>query len=209
MAKLQFDISGLAGTLFPQAFGVKRGKPFDPSQAQEPTIRAEADFEDLPESNDDEGTEFVNMRNSLQAVNPLTGKAYFMPIRLGGVLLPNEPTITITPSKNILKTKLTGSTRKGTVKELTSIEDYDITIRGIAINLKSKLVYPEDEVKALHDLFLRNESLEIECALTNLLGIYRIVIEKGPILTEMRGVQHAQAYEFQCVSDEDFRLELL
>ncbi len=207
MAKLQFDINGLAGTLFPQAFGVNRGKPFDSNQAQEPTIREEAAFEDLPESNDDEGTEFVNMRNSLQAVNPLTGKAYFMPIRLGGVLLPNEPTIVITGRKNILETPLVGSTRKGTVKELISIEDYDITIRGIAINLKSKLVYPEDEVKGLNDLFNLNESLSIECALTNLFGIYRLVI-KQVSFPEMRGVQHAQAFEFNCVSDEDFILEL-
>lgn len=205
---IEFDISSIATRLFPQTFGVNRGKPFDGNQAQEPSIRKEAAFEDLPKSDDQEGTEFVNVRNSLQAVNPLTGKAYFMPIRLGGVLLPNEPTIVITGRKNILETPLVGSTRKGTVKELISVEDYDITIRGVAINLKSNLVYPEDEVKRLHDLFNRNEALEIECALTNLFGIYRVVI-KQVAFPEMRGLQHAQAYEFQCVSDEDFILELL
>jgi hypothetical protein len=45
------------------------------------------------------------------------------------------------------------------------------------------------------------------CALTNLLGIYRLVITSFE-LPEMIGIQHAQAYQFTCISDEDFLLEL-
>jgi hypothetical protein len=146
------------------------------------------------------------MRNTLNAVLP-TGQSIFMPIRLGGVLLPNEPTIRITGQKTIVETALAGSTRRGTVKELISVDDYQVLIRGIAINYSSKLIYPEDQVKALHDLYLKNESLLIECALTNLLGIYRLVI-KSVDFPEMVGVQHAQAYEFTCISDEDFDLEI-
>jgi len=203
MAKVNFSITGI----FQNTFGIGRGKPFDSSKADTPGIREEQPFEDLPASSDDEGTEFVNMRNSLSANNPITGAPFFMPIRLGGVLLPNEPSIIIIAKKNILETALVGSTRRGTVKELIAVEDYEITIRGIAINYESKLVYPEDQVKALHDLFLRNEALEIQSALTNLFGIYRLVIKQATF-PEMTGIQHAQAYEFGCVSDEDFILEL-
>lgn len=202
MAQINFDIA----TLFQQAFGFNRGKPFDSSQAQEPEIRHEVDFDDLPISSDDEGTEFVQVRNSLNATLA-DGRTIFMPMRLGGLILPNEPSISISSRKNIVETALTGSTRRGTVKELISIEDWQVTIRGIAFNEKSKVVYPEDQVKSLRDLYEKNESLEVMCALTNLMGIYRLVIT-GFELPEMIGVQHAQAYQFTCVSDEDFLLEL-
>lgn len=202
MAEFNLDI----GTLINRAFGVGRGKPFDPGQVQQPTIRQEQKYEGLPASSDEEGTEFVQVRNALNATLP-TGSPVFMPMKLGGVLLPNEPTIIINSRKNIVETALAGSTRRGTVKELISIEDWSVTIRGVAINYKSKLVYPEDQVKSLRDLYERNESLEVQCALTNLLGIYRLVIREFE-LPEMTGIQHAQAYQFLCTSDEDFILEL-
>lgn len=202
MAEFNLDISALVN----RAFGIGRGKPFDPGQIQQPGIRKEQEYDDLPASSDEEGTEFVQVRNSLNATLP-TGSPVFMPMKLGGVLLPNEPTIIINSRKNIVETALAGSTRRGTVKELIAIEDWSVTIRGVAINYKSKLVYPEDEVKALRDLYERNESLEVQCALTNLLGIYRLVIREFE-LPEMTGIQHAQAYQFICTSDEDFILEL-
>lgn len=202
MAQITFDIT----TLFEKAFGFGRGLPFDPSQANEPGIRQEQAFEGLAGANDEEGTEFVQVRNSLNSTLH-DGRTIFMPVRLGGLILPNEPSISFSSVKNIVKTPLVGSSRRGTVKELIAIEDWQVTIRGIAINQESKLVYPEDTVKGLRDLYERNETLEVMCALTNLLGIYRLVIERFD-LPEMVGVQHAQAYQFTCTSDEDFLLEL-
>jgi hypothetical protein len=202
MAFGTFDI----GTLFNQAFGFGRGKPFDGTRANDTDFRQELDFEGLPISSDDEGTEFVQVRNSLNTTLP-DGRTLFMPMRLGGLILPNEPSISISSRKNIVETPLAGSTRRGTVKELISIEDWQVTIRGIALNFQSKLVYPEDQVKALRDLYETNESLDVMCALTNLLGIYRLVITSFE-LPEMIGIQHAQAYQFTCISDEDFLLEL-
>lgn len=202
MAKVQFDI----GSLYTKAFGIGRGQPYQGDQANKVTVATvgEGGYQ-TPENRDAEGTEFVNMRATVQAAN-VTGRPFFMPVRLGGVLLPNEPTISLNLKKRIEETALVGSTRKGTVKELISVEDWAITLRGIAINQQSKKVYPEDQVKALNDLFARNEAIQIESALTNLLGIYRIVLKEFD-LTEMVGVQHAQAYQFLAVSDEDFILE--
>lgn len=202
MAFTEFSINGL----YQQAFGYQRGKPYDSEQVYENAIR-NAEFPDAISADDQEGTEFVNMRNTLRASLP-TGQPIFMPVRLGGVLMPNEPTLSIVGQKTIVETALTGSTRRGTVKELISVDDYQVAIRGICINYASKLVYPEDEVKALRDLFEKNESLLVESALTNLFGIYRLVI-KSVRFPEMVGVQHAQAYELTCVSDEDFELEIL
>lgn len=202
MAQTEFSINAL----LERAFGVGRGLPFDSSRAETPQIRTEQPFEDVPASNDQEGAEFMQMRLSVNSSLP-TGQSVFMPMRLGGLVLPNEPSIIVSSRKNIVETALAGSSRRGTVKELISVEDWSVTIRGVVINYDSVLVYPEDEVKALRDLYERNEALDVESALTNLLGIYRLVIKEF-LLPEMIGIQHAQAYQFICTSDEDFTLEL-
>lgn len=190
--------------LFERAFKTNRGKPYDGQQLNESTNEAiEYEAED---TGTDEGTEFLTVRNEIGAKLP-DGRAMFMPVEINGYVLPNEPTMSFTKRKRIVETALVGSKRRGSVKELISSEDWEITIRGIAVNSKSALYYPEDDVKALNDLDSKEEALSINSALTSLLGIYNIVI-KSFRLTEMTGIQHAQAYEFQCVSDEDFILNL-
>ena len=202
MAEVNFDVN----SLFEKAFGFGRGKPYDSQQIKEGTA-LQADGYDVDSVvSDQEGTEFVNMRNTIRATDKL-GRQLFLPMQIGTVLLPNEPTVSITGRKMIIETGLVGSERRGSVKELIRQEDYTLTIRGIAINQESKRVYPEDTVKELHELYLLNESLKVESALTSLLGIYRLVI-KQITFPEMVGIQHAQAYELLCVSDEDFELNI-
>lgn len=196
-----FDVA----SLYRQVFGVDRGKPFDKEQLIE-ARPATADGYEYDGTLGAESGEFVTVRDTIETNLP-TGRSVFMPVRIGTVVLPNEPSIEITSRKNIVETALVGTQRRGTVKELINIEDWNIRIRGLAITYDNPFDYPEDQVKALNDLYNRNESLEIMCALTRLLGIYRLVIREFN-LPEMIGVQHAQAYEFLCTSDEDFTLEI-
>ncbi|MEO0625568.1 MAG: DUF6046 domain-containing protein, partial [Bacteroidota bacterium] len=183
-----FDVS--INNLFERAFGFNRGRPFDAGQLNDESSDP-ASF-DTPSINDSEGTEFVTLRNELNARLP-DGRLLFMPISIGGVLLPNEPTISLRKNKHIVKTKMVGSNAPGTVKELVSSGDWSIVIRGVAVNFDSVKFYPEDQVKQLRDLDAREQALEVRCALTSLLGIYRLVIEKFS-LPEMVGISHAQAY---------------
>jgi len=199
MSELNLSIAGL----FQRAFG--RGRGYDGSQINQETAGEITPY-DYEDENSQEGTEFLTVRNQLQA-RLYDGRELFMPMRLGGVLLPNEPTVSLRRSKRIERTTLTGSVRPGTVKELIYLDDWDITIRGIAVNAESTLFYPEDQVAALRDLEARQEALDVECALTSLFGIYRLVI-KDASFPEMIGIQHAQAYEFRCYSDEDFILTI-
>lgn len=190
--------------LFEQAFGVPMGKPYDSTQFKQRVLADPADYTvDIDSGNNGE---FVTVRNAINQNLP-TGKPLFMPVKIGGIVLPNEPSMTLSSRKNIIETSLVGSTRRGTVKELIAIEDWSITIKGIAINYDSPFNYPEDVVKSLNNLYEKNEAVEIQSGLTSLLGIYRIVIQEV-IFPEMIGVQHAQAYQFTCVSDEEFLLEL-
>ena len=204
MAIQQFDIT----SLYERAFGVSRGKAYDSGQLytkQISEVPASEDYQTPSVFGADTG-DFVRIRQLLNAKLP-TGADIFLPVEIGGYLLPNEPTLAIATKKNIVETALVGSTKSGTVKELIALEDYEITIRGIAINYESRKVYPETQVRDLHTLYRRNEALPIICGLTELLGVKRVVI-KDFRLPEMTGIQHAQAYELVCVSDAEFILEL-
>ena len=152
------------------------------------------------------GEVFERVRQMLNATNVL-GVPFFMPVKLGNELLPNEPSLTIVSKKNIVETIITGSKVQGIVHELVSVGNYEITIRGLILN-KYKLFYPEQDVKRIHDLYKLNESLPILCGLTELLGINRVIITDLSF-PEMVGIQHAQGYELKCVSDLDFDLEIL
>lgn len=136
----------------------------------------------------------------------IIGTALFMPCMIGGIQLPNEPIITINIKKKVVETALYGSKRKGTVKEIISTEDYMLSIKGVAINYNDSINYPRESVEALNELFLKNEALEIVCPLTEILGIEYVVL-KSFSLPEMIGIQHAQAYQFSAVSDEEYLLE--
>ncbi len=64
----------------------------------------------------------------------LMGIEFFMPVALNGYQLPLEPIISISGKKTIIETPLTGNTRRGTVKEIITTDDYEVKIRGIIIN---------------------------------------------------------------------------
>lgn len=198
MAELNLSVE----QLFRRAFGQGRG--YDANQVYQ-AAGSGAAYEYEANAGAQEDT-FFSARQALGSNLP-DGRPVFMPVRVGGLLLPNEPTVYISNQKIVVQTDLVGSQRKGSVKELIGFGDYEIIIRGLAINYASYQVYPEEQVKALHDLYQRRESLQVEGAIFSLLGIYRLVITRMA-LPELRGVQHCQAYEFTCISDEDFTLEL-
>ncbi len=197
MAELNLSIE----QLFRRVFGQGRG--YDVGQAYQAAASGASYDYAAPDAQEDV---FFSSRQSLGSNLP-DGRPVFMPVRLGGVLLPNEPTVYVSNSKIVVRTDLVGSQRKGSVKELIGFGDYEVVIRGLAINYNSFSVYPEAQVKELHDLYNRRESLPVEGAIFTLLGISRLLITRMA-LPELAGVQHCQAYEFTCLSDEDFTLEL-
>lgn len=97
--------------------------------------------------------------------------------------------------------------RGGTVKELISIDDYQINVKGILINDDN--VFPESEVIDLHELFLKAESVIMKCVLTDIFlkGTFgqRVVIKdlKFPAVV---GVEHAKPFEMELESDMIFEL---
>lgn len=124
--------------------------------------------------------------------------------------LPNA-VIAISSRKVIVETPMTE--RRGTVKELINIEDYEIVVKGFIIGASNE--FPEAEVATLREVYEQNVALSIQCPLTDLFllrpgrnGSDKVVIKelKLPIVT---GVKNIRPYELVMASDEGFSLVLV
>ncbi|MEG2495676.1 MAG: DUF6046 domain-containing protein, partial [Mucinivorans sp.] len=95
------------------------------------------------------------------------GRVYFMPVELdtslGKIELP-AAAISIKGKKTIVETALTG--RRGSVKELISVDDYEINLHGVIVSGDAN--YPEEMVQQFRDVFELNESIKLICALSDL-----------------------------------------
>lgn len=175
-----------------------------------------------------EGNEYGSIRTyqleKEYAISSL-GTPLFFPMTIDGVLLPNAPLITVTSVKHVVKTPVAG--RDYTVKEIVSLDDYKINIKGVATNYDaingvakndSGVIYedyPEDWLVLLNNLYKRKRSerandtisLPVQCDLLRMLGIHYLVLEKISF-PAMVGVQSALAYEMEAVSDEHIELLL-
>lgn len=142
----------------------------------------------------------------------LLGLEMFMPITLvhkkDGVetkLLLQNTIISMKMKKTIVETPLIG--RQGTVKEQISIDDWDISIKGMIVSADNE--YPDDAVKELKDFVEINEALDISSVLTAImLDKDEKIVIKDFDLSEMHGIQHAQGFTMSMISDIKFELIL-
>lgn len=110
--------------------------------------------------------------------------------------------ISITGKKTIVETPLVG--RKGSVKELISVDDYEVSIAAF-IHTPGR--YPEPEITRMRNLFNINESVELISVLTDL------VFDEGDrvVITDIEypstpGVEDGQAIRIECMTDKEFEL---
>ena len=114
--------------------------------------------------------------------------------------MPNS-LISIRGKKHIVSTPMVG--RKGTVKELISMEDYEIKIQGVALCTD----WPDDQLADIKEIYAVNESVQLKCALTDIfMDEEDMVVIKSIDIPEMRGVEHAQTYSLDLETDRSFEL---
>ena len=144
-------------------------------------------------------SEFVRNRSFL-------GEPLFMPCKLNDTQLPNEPIVEVSRSKRIIKTPIDGM--EGEFKELYSLGDYMVTIRGVATNEDNSDEYPEVLVRQLRDLDDQQKAVKAVCKILTIFNIEYLSIEsvKFPAI---EGAPGMQPYEFSCSSDKFYHLELL
>jgi len=114
--------------------------------------------------------------------------------------------IKISGKKTIVKTPM--AERQGTVKELFSIDDYSISIKGFLIDDENRL-WPEEQLKALKELYELQQAVILENALTNvfLINSQKVVIESLELPEVEGGRKHVRPFNMQLESDSIFTLE--
>jgi Domain of unknown function (DUF6046) len=217
MAELSFNL----GELFERTFGYKT-QAFNPvfqplnSSTGMPTRREAGAYGSPYYSNDAQGREYYmpvkltypdqGNTKSPQAVADGTNRADATGV-LKSWYLP-YPIISINSRKTIVETPLTE--RRGTVKELINIQDYEIVIKGFIIGDANE--FPENDVTILRTLYEQNIELSIECPLTDIFllrpdrsGSDHVIIQElnFPAIT---GVKNIRPYQLRMVSDEPFNL---
>lgn len=135
------------------------------------------------------------------------GTPYFQRTKINGVYLPNEPLVSLSGQKNIIRTAIDGAA--GTFKENMSLDDYRITIRGICVldDPDYPDQFPEDQVRSLRIMFEEKESVDIVNDLLTYFGITRIAVDSIQI-EGLGGTSSMQPYIITGYSDKEIDLEL-
>lgn len=187
----EYDIA----RLFETVFGYKP-KPYESSQM----VTAKKQF-----SSSISG--LADYYDTYQDFGSSGGREIFLPIWLNDYMLPFA-VVDISNKKNIVETPMIH--RQGTVKELISIEDVKIGVKGIII--REDGLYPDQEIQQLKFMYDFNEAISIKNLLTDIF-LLEIGAKKPPqvVITDLKfpatvGVKNAKAYEMSLVSDRIFDL---
>jgi len=183
--------------LYLKAFGVKG--LFLPKMDTKPRVGDSVYYDDI-----DVYDKNIGQDEREYDIKSIFGTAIHMPIKIGDYWLPNEPLITLTGGKNIVKTVVAGL--EGTVKEEISTNDYGIVIKGIITNDQSD-DYPEADVAALRKICTAPGMHDVVNKLFRIFLINNIVIESYNIFG-IAGHQSQQAYQINAWSDRPVELIL-
>ena len=132
---------------------------------------------------------------ALPGIPNIAGEQLY-PLKIGEYEFKEECLIQVKGSKELVLTKIPGG--NGTVKELTSREDYEINIAGRLVHKTNSEML--DELKDLIGLYNTEESLRVICPYTDSFGIKEVVIKNfDPIIK--RGYQSVLWFTLNCLSD--------
>ena len=134
------------------------------------------------------------------------GAEYTMPVALDGYQIPQEPSVFIQGSKNVIQTPLNRGDKTQNVLEEVNLNNYDIRINGIILNEDDFEEYPEDAVRRMRTICEKPGAIDIDNALTKIWGISKVQIVNFQFF-EVRGYVGAQAFMIECLSDQDFELD--
>lgn len=121
---------------------------------------------------------------------------------LADFTLPYTSTAEFNRQKIITKSKPNG--RQGSVKELWSFDDWQISIRGLLID-NDPQQFPQRQLESLLAFESLADSVEVVGDLFNYLGIQRITIERIAI-SQVKGKPHVIPFLLECSSDEDLEI---
>ena len=155
---------------------------------------------------------FASMQGNTANGTPIrkgdaNGRICFMPVWIKtstqSIEIPMAA-ISIRGKKTIVSTPLVG--RRGTVKELINVSDYEISIKGVLIG-KDQFTYPEKEVQQFRDLFELNEAVQLISALSDLtLHTDDKIVIKSIDYPEVGATENAQIISITAETDSQIEL---
>ena len=122
--------------------------------------------------------------------------------------------LSVSGNAGYIKTPL--NQRKGTVKELYSIDDYVITVKGFFIDKQTR-TFPESDITNLKKLYEAGTSFKLDNALTNIFledanlppdQQYRVIIDRFDMPEVIGGRKSMRPFSMQLSSDYIFTLTL-
>lgn len=139
----------------------------------------------------------------------LLGNYYFMPVSFSANGKEYEidcALVSLQLKKTIVETPLVG--QRGSVKELISCQDYQISITGCLIS-EDKGFWPEERVNDFRELYEINDAVSLKCALTDCF----FDEDDKVVITELsfpnpNQVEDVVYVSMQCVSDRVFELKI-
>jgi len=125
--------------------------------------------------------------------------------------LPLEPVVSVRGKneivkRSVLKVKMGDKERRGTVKELWSQGDYEVSIAG-TLQSGDECELPEEALRKLRNYCEGRESVEVLCPLLEIFGIRRLAIESFDF-PHTAGLEN-QMYSLTCSSDDFYKESLL
>lgn len=125
--------------------------------------------------------------------------------------LPLDPVVSVRGQneivkRSVLKVKTGDKERRGTVKELWSQGDYEVSISGTFQSGKDGEL-PEEAIRKLRNYCEGRESIEVSSPLLTLFGIRRLAIESFEF-PHTAGMEN-QMYSLTCSSDDFYKESLL
>ena len=148
------------------------------------------------------------LRGSFNFKSP-QGGSYFLPVKMGVnptdlYQLPNEPIMSIRGSKMLKVTPIRRkSGGRGTVKEERSLNDYEITIRGLAIN-EDENDYPESQIREIRKICESTGVVYLTSYFSKLFNISKVSIKDFDFPRFPANSLRVQPYVINCISDMDF-----
>lgn len=152
-----------------------------------------------------------------QLTVPVTDKSYWsgryalteinLETEDGEKLTVNDAVVSISQTKNIVKTALVGL--NGTIKEYINAGDYEISIMVgiVATEVDGTIVdeYPEEGIRTVKKFLDENRAVQVSSPFFDIFGISRMVVEKFSLAQETHS--NRQVVDVRAVSDEDYEIK--
>lgn len=141
-----------------------------------------------------------------QRISDLKGQSFMMPLKFNNWTFPIEPLISVSGSKEVIVTKLPGSSKRPVVEEV-AMDSYKVTIKGVFIN-EDNDDYPFRDTARLSWMLEQRGAVPVVNSLLNrVFGINYLVVTNFTC-DAVEGHQSMQWYVIDAIADEPGTLEI-